>query len=837
MAPKITQQERLSITAIHGDLTFSKRDVYLWVRLSPNHYEFLNDQERTDFVYKYNRALTNLLISEEQSLDCHLIQTSDVFNETYWANDLYDHAYPYDPTPYLGEFLGKMAAHMNLFQFRRKNVYLGVNLGFRSDFNPTKAALKIPGIDAISRLFVGEADEYLTDAELEFWQEKAKLSRLSLQSSELEAKIVHGAELAYIIRKPMFPSMVAPTLDELNLSDGQIWGKGELQTLADGEITENNRQWLEITQTIDGESYKGYRATLCFSKFPAAMQYPAREPWIHYASLLPFPVDFYSRFTIEPSRKVRKQITNKIKDMRDQASNMTSAGGEISLELEELYQLGRHLEADLGHDDSPWLFARHRIVVEAKTKEELKENCRLVIDHYKKMGITVVWSSGDQLDLLLEGMPNDKVRLGSYYQRHQLNIIGAGLPTGTGGTGNAIVYNDAGEPRNWLGPYIGFTTSRVTEPVFFSVHSALAKGESPGVVVTGASGSGKSFLAFTLTYTMVLCGTWTIYIDPKGEATQMKDLPGIREPNIIDLNEGMDGLLDPFSLAENLGEQKNFVIEVISLLLGGLEHIRPEEMAALSQGIDGVLKRPNPSLGRLVAYLKAHPKDAYARALGARLGLIQDLPFGRLCFAPADSAYEHRLRPDKDLTIITLLNLDLPDSDLPRTDYSNPNRLAVAIMYLLTSFTRKLMTATDRIHPKAIVIDEAWAITATPQGAKMIQQVVRMGRSRNTGLILVSQNAEDFLGTTVTNSVSTQIAFRTGNNTEADNVLRFFGLDETPENREEVRGLQTGECLIKDGDGRIARVKIDPWNPEMNNAFENNPEKVRKRQELNMAKV
>src|SRR5690606_37820725 len=96
----------------------------------------------------------------------------------------------------------------------------------------------------------------------------------------------------------------------------------------------------------------------------------------------------------------------------------------------------------------------------------------------------------------------------------------------------------------------------------------------------------------------------------------------------------------------------------------------------------------------------------------------------------------------------------------------------------LTSFTRKLMfsNAEEANDPKAIVIDEAWAITSTKQGAKMVNEVARMGRSLNTALILVSQNAGDFIGTGVTSSASVKMAFKTEDDEEIDNVLSFFGL-------------------------------------------------------------
>ena len=76
----------------------------------------------------------------------------------------------------------------------------------------------------------------------------------------------------------------------------------------------------------------------------------------------------------------------------------------------------------------------------------------------------------------------------------------------------------------------------------------------------------------------------------------------------------------------------------------------------------------------------------------------------------------------------------------------------------------------DRRIPKAIVLDEAWAVTSTPQGAKLIPEVSRMGRSRNTALILVSQNAGDLLNEQVTNCLSAVFAFRSTERAEVASV-------------------------------------------------------------------
>ena len=50
-----------------------------------------------------------------------------------------------------------------------------------------------------------------------------------------------------------------------------------------------------------------------------------------------------------------------------------------------------------------------------------------------------------------------------------------------------------------------------------------------------------------------------------------------------------------------------------------------------------------------------------------------------------------------------------------------------------------------------------------------------MGRSRNTALILVSQNAGDLLNEQVTNCISAVFAFRSTERAEVANVLSLLG--------------------------------------------------------------
>lgn len=329
----------------------------------------------------------------------------------------------------------------------------------------------------------------------------------------------------------------------------------------------------------------------------------------------------------------------------------------------------------------------------------------------------------------------------------------------------------------------------------------------------------NSFSAFTLAYQLAAQGVWTIYIDPKADAKPIGLLPGLGSPRVFDLREGHDGMLDPFAVGEDPNQAKLLALETLRLLLGGT-NMSEERETAVIQAIEAVSLEAQPSLSRVVDWMLASD-DLAAKNLGSVLNTLRELPFARLCFSPSGG---DMMRPEDGLTIVTLLGLELPSAIMAPENYSYEARLGVAVMYLLTRYARRLMLSLNKSHPKAIFIDEAWAITGTPQGARLIPETARMGRSHNTALILVSQNARDLMDEQITNSISTVLAFKSKDPKEVDSVLSLLGVPIDDGTRGAIRDLFNGECIMRDVDGRVSRVQISAWNPVLFDAFNTNPE-------------
>lgn len=805
---------RLAVRYLDDTIVLSKTHAWTYVELPGTQYEFLPDATRISLAERIMVSLSSLLSDSSSTVDCHLIVTSKPFDVQGWEQQVNNRVSRYGVQPAWNPYISAMSRHLHDQDYQEKRVYLGVCLGPRerlnfSDLNLTSLWNKVKTL-APSMLMV--EDHAVDPAEIQRWTVQAQAIRTALGNSHLHARSIDSAEVAWLISKPLWPGIDCP---EATSSDREVWGSGEIEMLTEG-VVKNGYRHLEITQASPGtgEDVTGYVATLAVARFPEVMHFPEHEPWLHYAASLPFQVDQSVRFTLVPHQKAHKDVSKTLTAAQDQAMHIAEGGLSVPMQVREQLVTAENLQHSIRKNQTPWLYARYHMTVTADSEEQLRDRVRHLTDHYRDLGIDLTWPSGDQLDLLLESMPGERARSSAYLQRQEIPVLAGGMPTATSEVGDTITRDGAG----WKGCYLGDTTSRMRLPVFFSPHVAMAQNSPPGTAILGTPGSGKSFLAFSLAYQAAASGVWTILIDPKADSKPLANLPGLGA-RVFDLRQGADGLLDPFAMGDSLHQSKILALETLRLLLGGV-HMSEDREAALIAAVDAVSATPSPSLRAVVDWLIVHPEKA-AQNLGSMLRTLSELEFARLCFAPNGG---QRLNPEDGLTVVTLLGLTLPAANASPEHYSYEERLAVSTMYLISRYARKLMLSLDKSHPKAIFIDEAWAITSTPQGAKMIPETIRMGRSHNTSLVLVSQNAQDLMDEQITNSLSSVFAFRSRDLTEIDAVLRLLGTDATDEHRAAVRDLFNGECLMRDPSGRIARVQVQAWEPKLWETFNTNPD-------------
>ncbi|MEV5892639.1 ATP-binding protein [Nonomuraea fuscirosea] len=792
--------QRLAVRYFDDRILLTDTCAWAYFRLPTVSYEFVTPEEREALATNITIALAAIRMPDAE---VHLRVAHRTYPAAEWAMALNATS---DEGPGWRDYLEEMYRHVWAKDFWSKEVYLGVRLGPRGKQLGSGVLAQLLGFYQKTEKVLGMDDDHVPDSEIGRWTEQAERLGRALASSALYARHATSVEVAWLFQHSAAGALGDPPP---SASPRRRWGKGEIESLVEGEI-HNGRSLLRIVQP-QGDSYVAH---LSFARFPDLMPFPDGEPWLHFADQLPFPVEVSSRMRLIPPVKASKDVARKLAHARDMDHHIREAGAEAPLALAEQIDAARMLEHGITKERLPFVYGWHRLIVSAPTEDICVQRVEAVVEHYRDMGIDVVNSTGDQFSLFCETLPGEKVRVNAYAQRQPLRTIAGGMATATVDLGDRLGEGTEG----WLGPYIGETVGRARSIVHFDPLVAATRNRPTAIAITGEPGGGKTTLALLMIYQMALRGVTVAVIDPKGDAESLVRLleKRGRKARVIPLGSAAPGLLDPFSFGDDIAAKKTMATETLRLLLPRMSE---ERESAMIQAVAAVSNGTDPSLGKVVDFLE-QAEDAASKNLGAVLRSMSEMHLARLCFDPSGG---DQIDSEGWTTVFTLGGLTLPDVATGREDYSYEQRLSVALLYLVSQFARRLMNGLDRRAPKAIFLDEAWAITSTPEGAKLVPEVSRMGRSRNTALVLVSQNAGDLLNEQVTNCLSSVFAFRSTERVEVDHVMSLLGVESSEEHKAVLRSLGNGECVFRDLDGRAGRMGVDLISEELLRWLDTNP--------------
>jgi hypothetical protein len=798
-------RSRAAVRYFDDRVLLTESHAWAYYRLPTVSYEFTTPADREALATNITVALAAIRMTDAE---VHLRIAHRSYPAAEWATSL---DYTSDGGPGWLDYLDEMYRHVWAKDFWSKEVYIGVRLGQRGMRAQLSGGVLAAFISAYraGEQAMGLDDEAVSGAEIARWTDQAERLGRALTASALAARHASSEDIAWLFRHTLTGTVADPPPSAVAR---RKWGAGEIEALLEGQV-HNGRTTLGLEHP-GGESHVAF---LSFARFPDVMYFPDGEPWLHYADSLPFPVEASLRMKLITPAKASKDVGRRLAHARDMDAHIREAGADMPIALAEQIESARLLEHGITKERLPFVYGWHRLMVAAPSRQLCVTRAEAVTEHYRDVGIDIVNSTGDQFSLLCESLPGDRVRLNSYLQRQPLYTIAGGMPTATVDLGDRAAA-DAG----WIGPYIGETMGRARSVVHFDPLVAAARNRPTAVAITGEPGGGKTTLALLLILQLAMRGATVAVIDPKGDAESLVALlQGHGRPaRVLPLGSAAPGLLDPFSFGDDLAERRTMATETLRLLLPRMSE---ERESAMIQAVAAIAAGEQPSLGQVVTHLEGSADPASVN-LGAVLRSMSEMRLARLCFAPSGG---QGIDAAGWTTVFTLGGLTLPDAAVKRDDYSYEQRLSVALLYLVSQFARRLLNGMDRRLPKAIFLDEAWAITSTPQGAKLIPEVSRMGRSRNTALIMVSQNASDLLNEQVTNCISSVFAFRSSERTEVASVLSLLGVERSDEHAAVLRGLGNGECIFRDLDGRAGRIGIDLISDELRASLDTNPTRAR----------
>lgn len=674
----------------------------------------------------------------------------------------------------------------------------------------------------------GVDGEIVTVDQLSRWHARADQIRSTL--SPIGAGASAETVQAHILNLTN-PGMPVP---RANLGPTRRFGPGLERILLNDPVDIHNRQIAYLDINDQPIMYSAY---VPVSRTEEEWTLGESEPWLYACSEAGFPVDWSIRFKVIPNAMVKKDLQRGGAHAKDMAAHMNEAGKEIPIALAETVQRLDELEYETAKSRLPGLYGQFVAQVWATTPDVLAQRVQTLREVMADFNIAGEWTSGDQREFAMQSCLGTPYNYRPYEQHTNLWAIFGGAPTWSDEVGDRV---DPSTGRGWKGGRIGET--ELGTPVHFDPHVAPARNTAPGFVVAGQSGSGKTNLFGKLAGHMAQRGATIDLIDPKpdiidpsGERFRLPDFIKYttgKDIQIVDVAHSAPGSLDPFVLAESRQQGLLLAQSTLSTLLDVRDHsTRTALAAALNREADADI----PSIGGVLATLTERGRtDPAAASLAEQLNLYKRMDFARLLIGEGKTNVGFRREPGL-FTAITTRGLRLPAAAKPLESYDPEDRIAALVLSLLVRQCARSLTGLDLTYPKALLVDEAHIVTATEAGRAMIGDAFSMLRSRNGVVGLASQTLRGFTGSSddeadrVMANVSTVFAFRQTKPAEAERILHELKPDITTTGGwsvSELQNLPTGECIMRDIDRRLGRVRVDRSIASERFALETNPDEL-----------
>ena len=443
----------ISPIAVIDNIVFSKTDAWAFYRITNSVFDFLSHDQKTGLALQTANALNNLMDDKQQPLDGQIIVTTVPIDVDAWETQVRSVAKDWEPSPGFERYLAEQSLYLKEQEYMRRVCYLGINLGKRG-------ALDMSGLNVLESGMKGAKDTLKlwlnsimqtpgnfieAKEENQFRKKEAEYYRI-LSNGHLQASRCTAEDVLLIIKRQFYPAMPAPYSD---IDTESRLGPGDLE-LELGSAIENNYRWLKISQMYGDIEATGYRAVMSFAKFPKEIYYPSGGfPFLYFPAKLGAPFTVYSRFTLHPSSKMKSEVEKKRKEQKDELENISGAQDQYDsaisgLPSDVVQSLGdiKKISEMLTGDKTPWIEGSYRIVVEASSEERLREYCAKLKQSYDDLGILLQWTAGDQAQLFLEQMPGDHLRVKSFKQITNLNMLATSGMNFSSDVGDSIYGTD-----------------------------------------------------------------------------------------------------------------------------------------------------------------------------------------------------------------------------------------------------------------------------------------------------------------------------------------------------------------------------------------------------------
>ena len=164
--------------------------------------------------------------------------------------------------------------------------------------------------------------------------------------------------------------------------------------------------------------------------------------------------------------------------------------------------------------------------------------------------------------------------------------------------------------------------------------------------------------------------------------------------------------------------------------------------------------------------------------------------------------------------------LSLPDPGASRETYTRAERVSVATLTLVAAKALRLVSGNRQRH-KIVLLDEAWFFLGSAQGRALLNRMIRLARAFNATVLVATQRLAD-LGE-LSDLFGAYLVF--GQETEGEGRVALAQIGRDPDSALALRltEFRRGRCLMRDLDGRVGEVQIDPVFEELLAALDSTP--------------
>jgi hypothetical protein len=669
--------------------------------------------------------------------------------------------------------------------------------------------------EGLKRAFSMRDRRLLKVSELERARVRADQAHARL-SDYLPVRQARGAELQWLVRRAFCRGIGEPEIDGLHQPRALIFERngeavlapleGDVMRWMDGYVEHRGR-----ALRIESELGTSWQAHLVLGALPERTQFPGSGAELMFAPAesLPFGIDLSLNARFLPNELALRIARKRIQDA-DQIVRAESDGEQGVSDLGyERTQEARDLLAYLQSSSRPPLLRATLVVaVGAGGEQELEERVEMCRRAYGE--IRLHRPLGDQLELFLQHLPGQRTRVSGYDDTLTTEQVAAMMP---------IAAHAAGSSRGF---YLGYTLTGSRQPVRFNLREGSDSDRNSTILSVGALGSGKTTLDQKLKYEGFLLGARVIDCDPKGDHRfhLLEEVAPHTESVTLRPDPALRGVLDPLRVAPEHLRQDAATSFLRDLLPGRAE---PTWETAVVSAVDRVITRSRePTCLEVVRALgegdEIEAQVGKALAVYARTGLTQ------LGFADPDV----KLPPvgHRQVTYLPIRDLPGPEPGMPRSEYSQAERMGEQIVRLIAMFAMHLMGA-ERERLKLFSFDEGWRLLGDPAGRALMASLQRMGRAELAVPIISTQLVTDTLigeRESLENLIGATFVFGMRSEAEAARALALLGLDpEDRRMRHSLLELEAGRCLFRDHRGRVEAIQVDVVVPSLLKAFSTTP--------------